>query len=331
MTQATATAPSNGIAYELEFERPLLALERQIAELEAAPRENGVNLAADVRKLRNSHTAMLKKLYGKLSPWNTVRVARHPNRPQARDVIRHCVQDFMEIHGDRRFADDPAIVTGFGRLGAHKCVLIGHHKGRDTREKIACRFGCAHPEGYRKALRAMKLAEKFSLPVVTLVDTPGAYPGIGAEERGQAQAIAENLMEMARLRTPIISVVLGEGGSGGALGIGVADRTAMMQYAWYSVISPEGCAAILWKSATPEHNQAAAEALKLTAADNLDLGVIDRVIDEPLGGAHRQPEAACDAVGHFLAQGLRDLKRFKIDNLVQKRYTRLRKIGATET
>ena len=324
-----ATAPST--AYELEFERPLLALERQIAELEDAPRENGVNLASEVRRLRSSHTAMLKKIYGKLTPWSTVRVARHPARFQTRDFIRHSVQDFMELHGDRRFGDDNAIVTGFGRLGAHKCVLIGHHKGRDTREKIACRFGCAHPEGYRKALRAMKLAEKFNLPVVTLVDTPGAYPGIGAEERGQAQAIAENLLEMSRLRTPIVSVVLGEGGSGGALGIGVADRCAMMQYAWYSVISPEGCAAILWKSATPEHNQAAAEALKLTAEDNLKLGVIDDVIEEPLGGAHRQPEAACEAVGSYLAQRLRELKRFKIDNLVQKRYERLRRIGAVES
>jgi len=322
--------PAHSTAYELEFERPLLGLERQIAELEAQPKENGVSLAAETRRLRASHTAMLKKLYARLSPWNTVRVARHPARPQTRDFIEHCVQDFMEIHGDRRFGDDRAVVAGFGRLGAHKCVVIGHHKGRDTKEKIACNFGCAHPEGYRKALRAMKLAEKFALPVVTLIDTPGAYPGIGAEERGQAQAIAENLREMARLRTPILSIVLAEGGSGGALGIGVADRCAMMQYAWYSVISPEGCAAILWKSATPEHNQAAAEALRLTAEDNRKLGVIDDVIEEPLGGAHRQSQAACEAIGRYLAQGLRDLKRFKIENLVNKRYDRLRKIGETE-
>jgi len=317
--------------YELEFERPLLTLERQISELEQQPDTSGVNLQTEVKKLRSSHTTMLKKLYNGLSAWDTVRVARHPNRPQTRDVIQHCVRDFMEIHGDRRFGEDPAIVTGFGRLGPHKCLIVGHHKGRDTKEKIACHFGCAHPEGYRKALRTMKLAEKFGLPIVSLVDTPGAYPGIGAEERGQALAIAENLREMARLKTPIVSVVLGEGGSGGALGIGVADRIAMMQYAWYSVISPEGCAAILWKAANPETNRDAAQALKLTAADNLKLGIIDEVIDEPLGGAHREPQQACEAVGRYLAQALRELKRFKVDNLLIKRYERLRSLGEVQS
>ncbi len=321
--------------YELEFERPLTALERQIAQLEAQndPNRSGVGLdpsidiGADIRKLRQSHTAMLKKLYQKLTPWNTVLVARHPGRPQTIDYIQSIVQDFTELHGDRRFGDDKAIIAGFGRIEKHKCMVIGQHKGKDTKEKIACHFGCPHPEGYRKALRCMKLAEKYNLPVVTFIDTPGAYPGLGAEERGQSEAIALNLLEMSRLKTPIISVVIGEGGSGGALGIGVGDRLAMMQYAWYSVISPEGCAAILWKTANPQTNSEAAEALKLTAADNQRLGIIDDVIDEPLGGAHRNPSAAADAVERYLIQTLRELKRYKPDNLVAKRYERLRSVG----
>ena len=289
-------------SYELEFERPLIALERQITELEsAAPASGGANglgvsFAAEVRKLRQSHTAMLRKIYANLGAWHVVRVARHPGRPQTIDYINAFVKDFCELHGDRHFGDDRAVIAGFGRIGPHKCLLVGHHKGKETREKIACNFGCAHPEGYRKALRAMKLAEKFGLPIVTLIDTPGAYPGIGAEERGQAEAIAVNLREMARLKTPIVSVVIGEGGSGGAIGIGVSDRLAMLQYSWYSVISPEGCAAILWKQANPETNAAAANALHLTAAANVELGTIDEVIEEPLGGAHRNPAAAAVAL-----------------------------------
>jgi len=324
--------------YELEFERPLTALERQISELEAQndPSRSAVgldpqvDLGAEIRKLRQSHTGMLKKLYKKLTPWHTVLVARHPGRPQTIDYIHAIVQDFAELHGDRHFGDDKAIVCGFGRIDKHKCMIIGHHKGKDTKEKIAAHFGCAHPEGYRKALRCMKLAEKFGLPVVTFIDTPGAYPGIGPEQRGQAEAIAMNLREMARLRTPIVSVVIGEGGSGGALGIGVADRLAMMQYAWYSVISPEGCAAILWKTANAQTNSEAADALKLTATDNQKFGIVDDVIDEPLGGAHRNPAAAADAVERYLVQTLRDLKRFKPENLVAKRYERLRKVGQFE-
>ncbi len=335
--------------YELEFERPLIALERQIADLEhqhlGGPAANsgaggasgvgitngggvsGVDFRSDIRSLRQSHTAMLKKIYAKLSPWNTVMVGRHPGRPQTIDYIRAIVKDFAELHGDRHQGDDQAIITGFGRIGPHKCLVVGHHKGKDTKEKIAANFGCAHPEGYRKAMRTMKLAEKYNLPVVTLIDTPGAYPGIAAEERGQAEAIAVNLREMSRLKTPIVSVVIGEGGSGGALGIGVADRLAMLQYAWFSVISPEGCAAILWKTANPETNAAAAENLKLTANDNLKLGTIDNMIEEPLGGAHRNPTAAADYLEKYLIQTLRELKRFKVENLVNKRYERLRKIG----
>ncbi len=311
--------------YELEFERPLLALERQIADLDSHASDAGVDIATEIRKLRQNHTALLKKIYSKLAAWNVVKVARHPSRPQPTDYIRMFVKDFSELHGDRHFGDDPAIITGLGRIGPHKCMIIANNKGKNTTERIACHFGCAHPEGYRKALLKMKLAEKFSLPVITLVDTPGAYPGIGAEERGQAQAIAVNLLEMSRLRVPIVSVVVGEGGSGGALGIAVADRVAMLQYAWYSVISPEGCAAILWKSG--EAVEKAAEALKLTASDNLKLGTIHEVIEERLGAAHRHPEATGENIEKWIIQSLRELKRFKPHNLLKNRAKRLRKMG----
>ncbi len=314
--------------YELEFERPLIQLEKQIAELETHADEQGVDIAADLRKLRQSHTGMLKKIYAQLTPWHTVKVARHPGRPQAVDYIRAFVKDFCELHGDRHFGDDPAIITGLGRIGSQKCLIVAHNKGKDTKERIACNFGMAHPEGYRKALAKMKLAEKFGLPVVTLVDTAGAYPGIGAEERGQAEAIAVNLREMSRLRVPIVSVVVGEGGSGGALGIAVADRVGMMQYAWYSVISPEGCASILWK--TGEAASQAAESLKLTAQDNLRLGTVEDVIEEPLGGAHRNPDAAADKLEKWIIQSLRDLTKLKPDTLLKKRFERLRDMGQFE-
>ncbi len=329
------TTATNGYAgtYELDFERPLIQLEKQITELEAhtAAGETAaaVDIAGEVRKLRQSHTAMLRKIYGKLGAWHTVKVARHPGRPQPRDYIRAFVKDFCELHGDRHYGDDPALITGLGRVGPHKCMIVAHNKGKDTQERIECHFGCAHPEGYRKALAKMKLAEKYGLPVITLVDTPGAYPGIGAEERGQAQAIAVNLREMSRLQVPILAVIIGEGGSGGALGIAVADRVAMMQYAWYSVISPEGCAGILWKEANPETNAKAAETLKLTAADNLKLGTVDHVIPEPLGAAHRNPDQAADHLEKWLTQSIRELKRFKVKNLVAKRFDRLRNLGET--
>ena len=336
------TLNSTASLFELDFERPLGALARQIADLEAAAggaggnggsggREDGeglgIDISAEVRKLRQSHTSLLKKIYGNLSAWNVVQVARHRDRPQGVDYIAAFVKDFAELHGDRHYGDDHAIITGFGRIGPHKCLVVSHHKGKDTKDKIAAHFGCAHPEGYRKALRCMKLAEKFGLPIVTFVDTPGAYPGIGAEERGQAEAIAVNLREMSRLRVPIVSIVIGEGGSGGAIGIGVADRLAMLQYAWYSVISPEGCAAILWKQANPETNASAADALCLTAAENHKLGTVDDVIEEPLGGAHRNPAGAADRLEKYIIASIRDLKRFKIDNLLAKRYDRLRAIG----
>ena len=311
--------------YQLEFEKPLLAIERQIAELEAAHGTSGNGIAAEVKKLKASHQSLLKKTYARLTAWQTVQVARHPGRPQSIDYIKAIVKDFSELHGDRRFGDDPAIVTGLGRIGPHKVMLVAHHKGKDTKEKIACHFGCAHPEGYRKALLKMKLAEKFNLPVVCLIDTQGAYPGVGAEERGQAEAIAFNLKEMSRLRTPIVCVVIGEGGSGGALGIGVGDRVAMMRYAWYSVISPEGCAAILWK--TGEKAEEAAEQLHMTAKENLKLGVIDDIIEEPPGGAHRDPEEAAVNLEKWIVEALRDLKRFKPDNLSQRRYEKFRSMG----
>ena len=305
---------------------PVVELEAQIESLTAHADADAYS--EELAKLRESRDSMLAKLYCDLSPWDTVRVARHPERPQTSDYIERMCRDFRELHGDRHFGDDPAVITGLGRIGPHKVMIVGQQKGKTTQEKITCHFGCAHPEGYRKALLKMKLAEKFSLPVVTLIDTPGAYPGIGAEERGQAEAIAVNLREMSRLKTPIVCVIIGEGASGGALGIGVGDRVAMLQHAWYSVISPEGCAAILWKEANEQNNTAAAEALSLTARSNLAHGLIDAVIEEPPGGAHRDPAAATENVQRWIVDRLRELKRFKPQTLVRLRYEKLRKIGA---
>ena len=332
--------------HHLDFEKPLIEIERQIEALQSAVTRSSDSAGEgggddgdesddggfeiEIGKLREAHERMLATIYKTLSPWNTVRVARHPLRPQTRDYIRMICKDFCEIHGDRRFGDDPAIVTGFARIGSIKCLVIGHQKGKDTEEKLLCHFGCAHPEGYRKAMAKMKLAEKFNLPIVTFVDTPGAYPGLGAEERGQAEAIAYNLREMSRLKTPVISIIIGEGGSGGALGIAVADRVAMLRHAWYSVISPEGCAAILWKEANEQTNTAAARALKLTAADNLRLGIVDAVIEEPLGGAHRDPEQTAASVQKWIVDRFRELRRFKPENLPRRRYERFRKFGEYE-
>ena len=309
----------------LEFEKPLAKLEAQILELEAIQAAKGVDYTKELRQLRTSYTSALRKTYDKLSAWETVQVARHPQRPLFKDYCDMICRDFRELHGDRHFGDDPAIRCGLARLGGHKVMLIGHHKGRDTKEKVQCYFGLAHPEGYRKALRCMKLAEKFGLPVVTFIDTPGAYPGIGAEERGQAEAIARNMFEMSRLRTPIVTVVVGEGGSGGALGIGVADKVAMMEFGWYSVIAPEACSAILFK----DNSGAAqlAESLKLTSRDLMKLGIIDNIVSEPLGGAHRDPHSAAHNLEQHIAKTLRDLKRSKIDNLLERRYEKFRNLG----
>ena len=311
----------------LEFEKPLARLEQEVRELEALQSAKNVDYTTELRELRHNYTALLRKTYENLTAWETVQVARHPQRPLFRDYLDRLCPEFRELHGDRTFGDDPAIVCGLGRIGGHKAVVIGHHKGRDTAEKVKCNFGCGHPEGYRKALRAMKLAEKFGLPVVCLIDTAGAYPGIGAEERGQAQSIAVNMMEMSRLRTPIVSVVTGEGGSGGALGLGVADRVAMMEHAWYSVISPEACSAILFKG--NEGAAQLAEALKLTSKYLKPLGVVDHVIPEPLGGAHRDPHTAAHNLEQYVAKTLRDLKRTKTENLLERRYDRFRKLGVT--
>ena len=319
------SSANGGEEYLLDFEKPLAQLARSIAELEAEQASAGRDHSAQIRRLRAEYLEVLRNTYANLTAWETVQVARHPRRPLATDYIERIVTDFVELHGDRRFADDRAIRCGLGRVATERLVIVAQQKGRETREKIECNFGCAHPEGYRKALRAMKLAEKFSLPVVSLIDTPGAYPGIGSEERGVAEAIAVNLREMSRLRTPVICVVIGEGGSGGALGIGVGDRMAMLQYAYYSVISPEGCAAILWK--TGEKAQEAAEAMKITAADLKALDLIDEVIPEPLGGAHRNPAEAASNLERFIIRTLRELRRMSMDELLEARYRRWRRMG----
>ena len=330
--QAAKPAPEAmpvGERHVLPFEEPVADLEKRILDLDRRAREEGgPDVSDELRELRDTYASLLRKTYDNLTAWQTVQVARHPQRPLFLDYVRMVAREFREIHGDRRFGDDRAIRCGLARVAGKKVMLIGHHKGRDTKERIECMFGCANPEGYRKALRAMKLAEKFNLPVVTLVDTPGAFPGIGAEERGQAESIAVNLMEMARLRTPIVSVVIGEGGSGGALGLAVADVVAMSQYAWYSVISPEACSSILFKDASQAPKMA--ESLKLTSRDLLKFGVIDGVVQEPVGGAHRDPFAAAQMMERFLGRQLRDLEqqaKADMDALLDARYDRFRRLG----
>jgi len=328
---ATLAAPPSptglgGVNGYLEFEKALARIEHDIHELEREQNASGRDVVEDIKQQRSRYKATLKRLYTSLTPWETVLVARHPKRPLSTDYLRLIFRDFCELHGDRGFSDDKAIITGFARIGPHRVMFIGHNKGKDIKERMACHFGCAHPEGYRKALHKMRLAEKYGLPVVCLVDTQGAYPGVGAEERGISYAIATNLMEMARLRTPVVSVVIGEGGSGGALGLAVADRVAMFQHSFYSVISPEGCAAILWKTA--DKRQHAAEALGLTTKELMRLGVIDHVIPEPLGGAHRDPERAAAELEEYLTATITDLKRMKPDTLVRKRQDRVRGLGS---
>ncbi len=310
----------------LEFERPLAKIERQIEELEASQTVTGRDHSAMIRTVRAELLTARRKLYSRLGPWEVVQMARHPKRPLVTDYLNLMVRDFCELHGDRCFRDDKAIITGFGRIGNLKCMFVGHRKGKDTKERLENCFGMAHPEGYRKALAKMKLAEKFNLPVVSLIDTAGAYPGIGAEERGISQAIAVNLLEMSRLRTPIVCVIIGEGGSGGAIGIGVGDRVAIMEHAYYSVISPEGCAAILWRSA--EHAPTAAKALKFTSKDLKRLKLVDAIIKEPLGGAHRDPAAAAANLERYIVDTLRELKRTRPDTLLRRRYKRWREIGS---
>ena len=327
MARDTSTTVANG--YQLPFEKEINGLARQIAQLEARQAETGHNLSSEIRQIRAAYVSLLRTTYQNLSAWQLVQVARHPSRPHSTDYIQRIVHDFVELQGDRRFADDRAILCGLGRLGAgvggERVVLVAQSKGKDTKEKIACNFGCAHPEGYRKALRAMRLAEKFHLPVVTLIDTAGAYPGVGSEERGVAEAIARNMLEMSRLRTPIACVIIGEGGSGGALGIGVGDRIAMLEFSYYSVISPEGCASILWR--TGEKAPDAAEAMKITPKALKALDVVDDIIPEPLGGAHRNPAEAASSLEHHVVRVLRELRRLPLDTLLQRRYDRWRRMG----
>ena len=315
--------------YCLPFEKEITDLEETIARLESA--DDGQLASSDeVRQMRRDLTRLKKRIFSNLTPWQTVLVARHPERPQTFDYIHLIFEDWVELHGDRAFGDDRAIRTGFARLEGEKVLLVGHQKGRNLKERTECLYGCAHPEGYRKALQKMKLAAKFNVPIICLIDTPGAYPGIGAEERGQAQLIANNLMEMARLPVPIICVVIGEGGSGGALGIGVGDRIGMLEFAYYSVISPEGCAGILWKEATEETKARAADALKLTSRHLRDLGVIDDVIPEPLAGAHRDHREMANTLKTYLLRYLRELRDLPSDVLLEQRYAKFRRMGVLE-
>ena len=312
----------------LPFEKPIEDVRSRLEELEELAGQTTHDLSEELEFYRDRLARLTKEIYGQLTPWNRVQVARHPHRPLTSDFVEHLCEDFVELHGDGYFGDDRAIVTGLATIHGEKVVLVGHRKGKSTKERLACHFGSAHPEGYRKALRKMRLAERMGLPIVCLVNTPGAYPGVGAEERGQARAIAENIFEMFEIRTPIVVVVIGEGGSGGALGIAVGDHIAMMENSWYSVISPEGCASILWRSA--DGKEQAAEALKLTAQDMQGLGLVDEILDEPTGGAHADPEAAMDAVGRAVVARIHELKKRPLDELLEARYQKFRRIAQLE-
>lgn len=309
----------------LEFEKPIIELEKKIEELKGITSHKGVDISGEIKTLEGKLMDMKKDIYEKLTPWQRVQIARHPRRPYTLDYIEMLMTDFVEIHGDRHFSDDRAMICGLAKIDGENMVVIGHQKGRETKENLERNFGCANPEGYRKAMRVMYMAAKFNLPIVTFIDTPGAYPGIGAEERGQAEAIAYNLREMADLKTPILIFVIGEGGSGGALGIGVGDRTYVLENAYYSVISPEGCAAILWKerSRSPD----AAASLKLTAKDLLEMRIIDGIIKEPLGGAHRNPQEAAMNIKKAIKKELSSLKAMPKDKLINARYDKIRSIG----
>ncbi len=314
------------IAYMLEFEKPLADLERQIDELKRVGEERGIDVNGELATLEQKLDTKRAEIYAVLTPMQRVMVARHPRRPYTLDYLSSIFTDFIELHGDRLFRDDPAIVGGWARLAGHSVMVIGHQKGRDTRENIRRNFGMPHPEGYRKALRLMKMAEQFKAPVITLIDTQGAYPGLGAEERGQSEALARNILEMSVLATPIISVVIGEGGSGGALALGVSDRILMFENSVYSVITPEGCAAILWKDST--QRERAADALKLTADDLTRLGLVDEIIPEPVGGAHFDPEAAGESLRTVLIRHLAELRKVRPERLVKRRHEKYAAMGA---
>lgn len=312
----------------LDFEQPVAELEAKINELRNVQFDNDINISDALKQLEEKSLALTQSIFANLSDWQISQVSRHPGRPYTLDYVDLMFTDFHELHGDRAFADDPAIVCGLARLDGQPVMVIGHQKGRDTKEKIYRNFGMPRPEGYRKALRVMKMAERFKLPVICLIDTPGAYPGIGAEERGQSEAIARNLFEMAKLKTPIICTIIGEGGSGGALAIGVGDRLIMLEYSTYSVISPEGCAAILWKS--PDKVQAAAEAMGITSDRIREQGFSDEVIREPLGGAHRNFQAMADSLKEALLRHLAELQQLSMDELLEKRYQRIMEFGVFE-
>ncbi|MEY4189569.1 MAG: hypothetical protein RIR17_305 [Planctomycetota bacterium] len=310
----------------LPFEKDIYALEDLLASLEAREGTE-ISQGEEIRRIRKEIANLKKSIFGNLSPWETVLVSRHPDRPQMMDYVDLIFEDFVELFGDRAFGDDRALRTGFARLEEFRVMLVGHQKGHTLQERRECMYGCAHPEGYRKALKNMKLAEKFGLPIICLIDTPGAYPGIGAEERGQSSLIAANILEMSKLEVPVICVVIGEGGSGGALGIGVGDRVCMLEFSYYSVISPEGCAGILWKNATEVTKPLAADALKLVSKDLLRLGVVDSVIPEPLGGAHRDNKEMATILRGFLLRYLRELGQKNIQELLEGRYQKFRQMG----
>jgi len=309
----------------LEFEQPIAELETKIDELRYVQNESAVDISEEIDRLSQKSLQLTKDIYASLSPWQVTQIARHPQRPYTLDYVEELFTDFQELHGDRAFADDQSIVGGPARFNGQACMVIGHQKGRDTKERAARNFGMARPEGYRKALRLMRTAEKFRLPVFTFVDTPGAYPGIGAEERGQSEAIGRNIFEMAQLEVPIVATIIGEGGSGGALAISVADQVLMLQYAVYSVISPEGCASILWKTA--ERASDAAEALGITAHRLKALSLIDRIVSEPVGGAHRDVKAMASQLKRALGDALRQVSDLKPKDLLERRYERLQSYG----
>jgi len=309
----------------LDFEKDIVELEKKIAELKHFSSSKKIDLSSELKRLEEKLQQKRKSTYSNLSAWQKVQLARHPKRPYTMDYINMLTTDFLELHGDRAFSDDKALICGIAKLENQNIVVMGHQKGRDTKENLKRNFGCAHPEGYRKALRIMEMAQKFKLPVVIFIDTPGAYPGIGAEERGQSQAIALNLREMMQIATPIIATVIGEGGSGGALGIGVADRVYVLENSYYSVISPEGCAAILWKDGARAPD--AAEVLKLTGQDLVKMGIIEGIIAEPLGGAHRDPQAMAQNIKEVILKNLKELKAEPVEALLKARYEKFRNIG----
>jgi acetyl-CoA carboxylase carboxyl transferase subunit alpha len=315
-----STSPAPGF----EFEQPIFELEMQLRELEKNDSRNDAQ-NEQIKNLRRKWTESTREIYANLTPWQVVQVSRHKDRPYTKDYLNLAFDEFIELHGDKFYGDDRAMLTGFAKLGRHKVMVVGHQKGRTYKERAACHFGCAHPEGYRKAMSKMKMAEKYKLPIICFIDTPGAYPGVGAEERGQAQVIAESMFLMSQLKTPIICVVIGEGGSGGALGIGVGNRIAMLQYSYYSVISPEGCAGILWKS--HQFAPKAADALRFTSSHLSQLGVVDDVIEEPLGGAHRDHHQMASRLKGYLSKTLDQLVKSNPEQLVTDRYDKFRKMG----